>query len=336
MNKPAKRVSLVIPTYGRPDDLSRLLDSLKAHKYLTKDWLEVIVVDNNPDKSARTAVNDACRKYKVKFAHEDTQGKAFAVNRGIRIASGEFIANTDDDTVVAQDDWLELMLAHFDEHPKLAYVSGNVVAMNLEDGVAGMWEKKGGLSKGLKPKYWSREFLESARFKYKPWQFKDMCAGANNMVRRSVLTQIGGYSILLEGVPPFQAGGTIEIGYRIARAGYELLYDPNARILHEHPTEGKELWHKMFAYGQGDTGYQMSNFLQYGDLRCLWWSLVGHSCYTISQKLVKRAFGKYPLATSYILAGLFGNIIGGPRFAWNYFLKGRKMMNHYKQVAGDM
>lgn len=331
MSNSLVQISLVVPTYGRPKGLKRLLISLQELGYMDRSSVEIIVADNNRDSKLRREVKDLCSSFEVRYVHESRPGKSYAVNRGALLARGEYLAFTDDDTIACQDDWLESMAKHFDELPELAYVSGNVVAANTYNQLAKTWEDKGGLSKGRERKYWSRDYLSSRRFMLKPWQFNKICAGANCMVKRDVFIGVGMYNILLEGEPPFNAGATIEIGYRIVKAGYELLYDPEVVILHEHPESSEDLLGKMFSYGLGDSGYQMSNFIGYRDYRCLWWSLIGHAGYTVKNKVLPRMVGKYPLPQKYILAGLAGNLIGGPRFLFFYMRRGRKLLRDYEK-----
>jgi GT2 family glycosyltransferase len=96
------RVSVVVPTFRRPELLARCRAALAAQT-LPADQYEVIVV-------------------------EDTraEGPATARNRGWRQAAGELIAFTDDDTV-PDPNWLAAGLAAFDADPGLAAVGGRTV-----------------------------------------------------------------------------------------------------------------------------------------------------------------------------------------------------------------
>ncbi len=107
------RVSVVIPTYERPDLLERLLKSVYEQTY--KDF-EVIVVDDN--SSRREEYKDLLAKFSdVKyFVNEGNKGAPYSRNRGIQMADGELIALVDDD-----DEWLpeklEGQVEIFDENP---------------------------------------------------------------------------------------------------------------------------------------------------------------------------------------------------------------------------
>jgi glycosyltransferase involved in cell wall biosynthesis len=102
------RISVVIPTYKRPDLLARCLSAL-LRQGLEREAYEVIVVDDGRDDATRRVVEamaaerDAPRlRYTVP---NGTRGPAGARNAGWRAARGALIAFTDDDTV-PEPDWL--------------------------------------------------------------------------------------------------------------------------------------------------------------------------------------------------------------------------------------
>jgi GT2 family glycosyltransferase len=98
-----KLVSVVLPTYDRPDLLGRAIESVLSQSY--RSWELIVVDDNSPDSAARLGterfmarfVEDARVKY---LRHEVNRGGAAARNTGIRAAAGEFVAFLDDD-----DEW---------------------------------------------------------------------------------------------------------------------------------------------------------------------------------------------------------------------------------------
>jgi glycosyltransferase involved in cell wall biosynthesis len=90
-------ITIVIPTFERAELLSKLLDALR-NEILTnsfKDKVELIVVDNCPDGSARATVEAAADV--VSYLHEPRTGVANARNRGVEAARGAYILFIDDD-----------------------------------------------------------------------------------------------------------------------------------------------------------------------------------------------------------------------------------------------
>ena len=105
------RVSVVVPTHGRPVLLSRCLEALAAQSLPRVDY-EVIVVSDGPDARTRAALErSACA---VRYlALPQRGGPAAARNAGWRAALGDIVAFTDDDTVPSRD-WLRAGLAELD------------------------------------------------------------------------------------------------------------------------------------------------------------------------------------------------------------------------------
>lgn len=322
------KFSIIVATLNRGSDLNDFLNCLHNIKILNNPIIEVIIVDNNCSEEKTKETIELCKYFNVRFTHEPKQGKPYAVNKGINIARGKYLVFTDDDVLIKDRYWLAKMVNHFKIHPKLGYVSGNVIACKQESESEIVWEKKGGLSKGKKEKYWSTNYLTKFIFRFVPWQFNKICAGANCMIPKKIVDEIKGYNILLE-TDAIKHGTTLEIGYKIAKAGYELLYTPNSVVYHKHPTSVEKLIHKMYIYGTGDTAYQMLMFLQYGDWRCFWWALLGHPFYTIYYKFIPSLFGKYIFPPKYILSGLLGNLVGPYVLVFDYFLKGGRFGYHH-------
>jgi glucosyl-dolichyl phosphate glucuronosyltransferase len=119
------KYSVVIATYNRASDLRDTLESLSA---LEPDgpW-EVIVVDNNSTDATRQVVEEATASFPapLRYLFERAQGRSPALNAGIRAASGEIIATTDDDVRVPAE-WLTEASAGL-ERLGCDYVGGRVL-----------------------------------------------------------------------------------------------------------------------------------------------------------------------------------------------------------------
>lgn len=87
-------VSVVVPTYKRPDFLKRTMESILSQTYQN---LELIIISNgrNPEnEAAARSFNDP----RVRYADQDNSGGPSGPrNHGIRLAMGDFIAFCDDD-----------------------------------------------------------------------------------------------------------------------------------------------------------------------------------------------------------------------------------------------
>ena len=101
-------ICVVIPTRGRPDGLRNALRSV-ASQEADGFTFSVVVSDNNPDSSARDAVEAFARTapVSVTYVHAPEPGVSSARNAGLEAAPGEarYIAFLDDDQV-APPHWL--------------------------------------------------------------------------------------------------------------------------------------------------------------------------------------------------------------------------------------
>jgi len=105
------QVSIVIPTFCRPDRMKPVLDSVFAQKNITAD-IEVIILDNDPKASAKDTVNQIIARgtrWPLIYGHEPNAGVANARNAGLALAKGNLIAFLDDDET-ATESWLSELL----------------------------------------------------------------------------------------------------------------------------------------------------------------------------------------------------------------------------------
>lgn len=96
-------VSVVVPTYRRPDMLERCLRAIIAQDY-DKARFEIIVCDDGPDEATRSRVTALAREFdeapRIRYVPVTaTQGPAGARNAGWRASGAPLIAFTDDDTI---------------------------------------------------------------------------------------------------------------------------------------------------------------------------------------------------------------------------------------------
>lgn len=103
------RLSVIVPTCGRPVLLLRCLQALLAQS-MPAQAFEIVVVDDAHDDDTRRLVNalaDEQESPRLRYLRSARArgGPAAARNLGWRSALGELIAFTDDDTVPL-DDWL--------------------------------------------------------------------------------------------------------------------------------------------------------------------------------------------------------------------------------------
>jgi succinoglycan biosynthesis protein ExoM len=104
-------VSIVIPTQRRPGPLARAVRSCFGQSGVAPDALELIVVDNDEQPSARPVVETLTAEapFAVRYVHDPRPGVANARNAGVALVEGAFIAFLDDDEE-APPGWIAALL----------------------------------------------------------------------------------------------------------------------------------------------------------------------------------------------------------------------------------
>lgn len=119
------KISVIIPTYRRPELLKKCLAALATQSFLKEDF-EVIVVSDGPDAETEAAVREIISGNFRYLALPQKGGPAAARNLGWQAAVGTLIAFTDDDTV-PDADWLADYLKHYQGENHIAYTGKIVV-----------------------------------------------------------------------------------------------------------------------------------------------------------------------------------------------------------------
>jgi succinoglycan biosynthesis protein ExoM len=90
-------LSLCIATYRRPERLAAVLHDLTQQTRLPD---EVVVVDNDPDESARPVVEARQRgstPYRIRYAVQPQKNISLTRNKTVELATGDWLAFIDDD-----------------------------------------------------------------------------------------------------------------------------------------------------------------------------------------------------------------------------------------------
>jgi GT2 family glycosyltransferase len=115
------KISVIIPTYQRPDLLSRCLLALREQSFAKENY-EVIIVSDGPDETTKRNVKKFFYRDRrfVLLQMPQKKGPAAARNFGWKQASGILIAFTDDDTL-PDVDWLNNIWKAYNGEKEIAY-----------------------------------------------------------------------------------------------------------------------------------------------------------------------------------------------------------------------
>jgi FkbM family methyltransferase len=116
-------VSVIVPTYNRPDMLAEALKSILKQTF--QDF-EIVVV-NDAGMSVEDVVSKLNTEKKIAYvSHAGNRGLAAARNTGIRVARGKYIALLDDDDLFYPNH-LETAMVHVSEETPVIYTDATRV-----------------------------------------------------------------------------------------------------------------------------------------------------------------------------------------------------------------
>ncbi len=221
-------LSVIIPTYQRPDCLVSLLDGL-AKQTLTEAF-EVVVV-NDGGSPLGEIVSPFQERLNLVVEEQENSGPARARNRGAEVASGRWLAFIDDDCI-PREDWLEEILKACSEHPE-AGIGGKVV--NLLD--SNVYANASQLLVDYLYDYYGQNGGRVGRF-----------FTTNNLaVPAASFHEIGAFDQNF----PRAAGEDREFCDRWSHFGLELKYQSNAVVGHAHDLTALGFLRQHFGYGSG-------------------------------------------------------------------------------------
>ena len=195
--------TVVIPAYNAAATLPACLSALQRQ---TQPADEIIVVDDGSlDDTARVAL-----RLGATVSRQAHQGPAAARNLGIQFARGEIVLFTDADCEPAPD-WVEQMV--------------QPLADPAVSGVKGVYRTR---QRQVVARLAQCEFAERYDLlgRAPTIDFVDSHAAA---FRTSALRQVGGFD------PAFIGNEDVDLSYRLAQAGYTLVFNRRAAVYHQHP-----------------------------------------------------------------------------------------------------
>ena len=215
-------VSIVIPTYRRPDALEATLDRLLKLDY-PAEHLEVIVVDDGADAETQRLVERfAAERPSFRYVAQQQQGAAAARNHGAREASGDVLIFLDDDMLVEPD--------HVREHLATRARFGDCLVNGHWEFSAEALEAMAGSPFGefrIWVENWVKEGIPKTPLEGSAVQPTDVTA-ANLSIRRGTFWELGGFDENF----PFAGCEDQDFSYRAEQAGHPFVYNEDIRLLH--------------------------------------------------------------------------------------------------------
>ena len=214
-----QKVSIVIPSWNRKNELGKCLSSIGKLNYPS---IEITVVDNGSSDGTREMLQNEYRDIKL-ISNENNLGVSYARNQGIVVSSGDYIWCLDSDTEIISPNTLSHMLDILETYPGDSAVGGELI---VEDNIEKI--------KILKPLCFGRGIVTFLR--------KDEChmveckflTGANYLVRTKLLLEVGGFDPRY-----FVVGEDTDLCIRMHKLGCRHIIDKNTVVVHHVSKTGR-------------------------------------------------------------------------------------------------
>ncbi len=107
------KYSVCVATYKRPELLKKLIDSLLAQKGIDIKEVEIIIVDNDKDESAKTIINEYKNKKTCEISYFTQPEKNISLTRNVALerVKGDYVLFIDDDEY-ADENWMSVHIGN--------------------------------------------------------------------------------------------------------------------------------------------------------------------------------------------------------------------------------
>jgi glycosyltransferase involved in cell wall biosynthesis len=235
------KVSVVLCTYSS-DRYDAFCDALRSLLSQSHEDVEVVVVVDSNNEVYERAVDDFGNQGSVIIHNnEEHVGNLESINKGVELASGEVVANIDDDAT-ADERWVEQLVSSYEEQDALA-VGGRIEP----DWVAGE-------AKHIPEEFYWLIGATHRGFREDAGEVRNTF-GSNLSFKREVFEDLGGFrtEIGSEERDRKLQGGETELCARLHEEyGERVYYNPHALVFHKiFDYRTKRSWLLKRAFWQG-------------------------------------------------------------------------------------
>lgn len=231
--------SVILPTFGRPDEVEAFLDSIKFQQYKN---FEIIVVDGSMDDILHPVIDAFKEVLDLKYFHERGLGASESRNLGCEKARGDFLVFIDSDCIVPSDYFVKVndFLSSFS-------------TVDAYGGPDAALESFSPIQKAVN--YAMTSLITTGGIRgQKRHAGKFQLRGFNMGVRREAFFKVGGYKGM-------QVGEDIDLSMRLQKAGYETTLIDNAFVYHRRRATLYKFYKQLYFHGKG----RIDLHLRHGD-----------------------------------------------------------------------
>ncbi|MDQ7032927.1 MAG: glycosyltransferase [Desulfonauticus sp.] len=232
MSNTTLKISIIIPTFNREEDLKKCIKSIldqtiKPH--------EIIIVDDGD--LGKFPLEDQCKKFNIHcvYLKKDKKGVVYSRNLGSKIAQGDIIFLLEDDVVLFPN-YIEEMLKVYKKFKNIGGVGG-VIANSPKMGVKDffMWLisllflNRGFKEGKILPSGFGTDY-NSTPFPIKKIEEVDFLPGGVSSFKKEIFNEFQ-FSEKYQTETGYAQGEDREFSYRVSRK-YKLLLNPQAKLYH--------------------------------------------------------------------------------------------------------
>ena len=246
------KTSIIIPTYNRGKLLCNTLTNLIGQ--LPTDG-EIVVVDQSDEVYSELMEIAKNHSTQIHYYKIFVKGLPHARNYGLKRAIGEIIIFCDDDIIPSQN-FIKYHLQNYKEK-EAGGVGGRIILNGNQS------HDNPNLNKVIgKVRWWDTYLIDN--FDATERADIDHVQGCNMSFRKEALMKAGGFDECFGGSAHLEE---TDLCLRIRKAGYKLVFDPEAELVHLKDAKGgcrAENYKQWFYwYGHNNMLFFLKNFNQY-------------------------------------------------------------------------
>jgi len=248
-------VSVLIRAKNEARDIGKTLDVLFSQ---THKNIEIIIVDSgSTDGTLNIARRYPVRIYEIK-PEDFTWG--YSLNYGFQQAKGRYVINLSAHALPLSNDWIEKLIANFDDEDVAAVMSKNLPCPDCNP-----FDRRGLLKKYNIPK----KEIKGGH----PYIFSNFSAA----IRKSVWEKVH-YDETLTYAEDH------DWAFRIKKLGYKIMYEPEAETYHSHNETIKQIYKRSYVEACALTVLNYKKFT----LSSILFDLFAGTVYDMLYVLIKR------------------------------------------------
>jgi N-acetylglucosaminyl-diphospho-decaprenol L-rhamnosyltransferase len=226
----APKVSIIIVNWRSRDYLRACLESIARER--DRGSYEVLVVDNDPEDGCEAMLKEQFPH--VRYLQSATNlGFARANNLAAAESCGSYILFLNPDTEICEGA-IQTLAAALDTHPEVGMAGARLLNTDRTLQTTCVTAIPNVLNQTLNFRWLQRTFpkwsIWGMRALYRPTKTPcpvEAISGACMLIRREVAAQVGGFS-----TDYFMYAEDMDLCVKVAKAGYTILYVPEAEIVH--------------------------------------------------------------------------------------------------------